>query len=570
MALSFGLFVCLYGIFSFYVKERLYMGEAPLAVLLGIILGPYGLGRITHWSGEGEDEENADKIALGFSRVVIGIQLVLVGIQLPKYYPVHEARSLTMLLLPVMVCSWLIVAGLIMLVIPNVPFLVALVIAASTTPTDPILANSICKGAFADQYVPARVRNIISAESGMNDGLAYPFLFLAIRLIKSPTTTEALTTWIFQDVLYTVGGAVVAGIVVGVAANRALRFACRNSLIDKESFLLFGPLLGITMIGMAGAAGLDDLLAVFVAGNAFTYDDWYRKETEEDEVQNVLDFLLNSAFFAFAGAAIPFITFNMPEIGTSPLRLLLLALLVLLFRRLPPMLLLYKGIPAFKDIGESAFAGYFGPIGAGAIYYASEILEEFPKDEIDEYGPNAQRVRDLVRPIAYSLILASLIGHTMAIPCVKLVFTWKGTGSIKLLETQRRDEHASQQERAEESYEEGQGDAPEDAANTQQEGGHSHGVPHPPDVELGQPPSSVHPTTRMRHGGTARGVSNEDGGSVASGSSRKKEVADAYQRGLDASWKKTSGHKLGTHLGYEHTDSEGEREHRHRGQDPET
>lgn len=61
-----------------------------------------------------------------------------------------------------------------------------MVIASAITPTDPVLANSITQGRFADKHVPVNVRNIIVAESGANDGLGYPFIYLALNLILYP------------------------------------------------------------------------------------------------------------------------------------------------------------------------------------------------------------------------------------------------------------------------------------------------------------------------------------------------------------------------------------------------
>ncbi|CAO1631241.1 unnamed protein product [Sympodiomycopsis kandeliae] len=562
VALSFGLFVCLYGVFSFHIKERLYIGEAPLAFLLGILLGPYGIGQLTKWDGQGEDSENAAHLALGLSRIVIGVQLVLVGIQLPKSYLIHEARSLTMILLPVMSLMWVITAFLIKFVFPDVSILVALILSACTTPTDPVLSNSIVKGAFADQFVPARLRNLISAESGLNDGLALPYLFLAIRLLRTSSTSEALTTWILKDILWTVMGSAAVGIVIGLLANRALRFACKHNTIDKESFLLYGPVLGLATLGLAGAIGVDDLLAVFVAGNAFTYDDWYREETESDEVQNVLDFLLNSMFFAFAGAALPFATFNDPEVlGTTPAKLLLLSVLVLLFRRIPPMLALYKVIPALGDYAEASFVGYFGPIGAGAIFYASLILQEFPEELETNPQPetaDSLRVRQLVRPVCYSLVIASLIGHTLAIPFVKVAFDWRGTGSIQLKETQEA--QASQetaQDSEEERYESGEGQAPEDAEGQQagmikdpssQAGAPNDddGMGYPEDEEARGPPSSAHRAERSRS--VQRQHSRDSGSSIRL---RRRDVDAAYRQGLQSSWRQSSGHKLGPHIAFE-------------------
>lgn len=514
VVLSFGSFVCIFGIFSYLVRDRLYLNEAPFAFLVGFVLGPYGVGQLTSWDGSGEDRETADKLALGLSRVVLGIQLVLVGVQLPRRYLRHEVKSLCSMLLPVMTLMWIVTATLIYLIIPDTPYLVALVVAACATPTDPVLSKSIVDGAFADQYVPSRIRNLISAEAGLNDGLAYPFLFLAIRLLKLPSSGQAIKEWILEDVLYTVGGGVVLGVIVGFAASSALRFGCKHEIMDKEAFLLYAPMIGLGTIGLAGALDCDDLLAAFVAGSSFNTfcDDWYRKETEEDEVQNVLDFLMNAMFFAFAGAAIPWYTFNDPSLGTEAWRLVLLAVAVLLLRRLPATVALYKIIPAFKDSAEAAFVGYFGPIGCGAIYIMSLTLEEFPLD-LEGTGTTEERVRQLVKPITYALVISSLLGHTLMLPVVKVAFKWTRVDSIRLKDTEAGSE-ADESEREEEEYEEGVAPPPEEGGQQTESGG-SKPVPiHPGDrdgqgsserdLESSMPPSSVHhPTRGSKHRGPA-------------------------------------------------------------------
>jgi len=100
-----------------------------------------------------------------FARIVIALQVFASGINLPKKYVVRNWKSVGMLLGPITITMWLITAGLIYGIVNNLTFLEALAIAACVTPTDPILANSIVKGKFADKYVPVHVRNIISAES---------------------------------------------------------------------------------------------------------------------------------------------------------------------------------------------------------------------------------------------------------------------------------------------------------------------------------------------------------------------------------------------------------------------
>ena len=60
---------------------------------------------------------------------------------------------------------------------------------------------------------------------------------------------------------------------------------------------------------MTGFSGSDDVLACFAAGNAFSWDDWFRKETEEAHFQDVIDMMLNLAIFVYIGAIIVSIIF---------------------------------------------------------------------------------------------------------------------------------------------------------------------------------------------------------------------------------------------------------------------
>ena len=111
------------------------------------------------------------------------MQVLFTGIALPEKYLRSEWRSLSMLLLVIMTIAWFITALLIWGLVKNVTFLEALCISSAVTPTDPVLANSITSGQYAEEHVPENVRHIILAESGANDGLGFPFMFLAVVLL---------------------------------------------------------------------------------------------------------------------------------------------------------------------------------------------------------------------------------------------------------------------------------------------------------------------------------------------------------------------------------------------------
>ncbi len=76
-------------------------------------------------------------------------------------------------------------------------------------------------GDLAQKNLPDRLRYTLSAESGANDGLAYPFVLLPILLLSRPPG-EALSHWLTHTLVWEVGAAAVFGALVGYGAGRLL------------------------------------------------------------------------------------------------------------------------------------------------------------------------------------------------------------------------------------------------------------------------------------------------------------------------------------------------------------
>lgn len=217
--------------------------------------------------------------------------MVLAGVQLPSRYLRKEWKPLALLLGPVMTMMWLVTSLLVWGLVPKLPFLHALAIAACVTPTDPVLSNVIVKGRFADHNIPKDLQKIIIAESGANDGLGYPFLFFALYLIKyigdggvseSGGAGLAIGLWFGETWGYVVILSVVYGAVTGWIAKELLHFCEERKFVDRESFLVFALSLALFIVGTCGMIGSDDILACFIAGNVFTWDDWFRLETLDE------------------------------------------------------------------------------------------------------------------------------------------------------------------------------------------------------------------------------------------------------------------------------------------------
>jgi CPA1 family monovalent cation:H+ antiporter len=179
---------------------------------------------------------NTDYITLELSRVIIVVQVFAVGVELPKKYMKRHWKGIFIMLVPVMATSWLICTGFIYALIPGLSFVDSLVVAATLAPTDPVLASSVVgKGKFAER-VPGHIRNLLSCESGCNDGMAFPFLYLGLYiLIDHYKAGPAIKEWVLITILYECLFGVILGVIIGYGGRRLIRFAESHRLIDRES-----------------------------------------------------------------------------------------------------------------------------------------------------------------------------------------------------------------------------------------------------------------------------------------------------------------------------------------------
>lgn len=154
-----------------------------------------------------------------------------------------------------MTVMWVATSLLVFALVPHINFLQALAVGACVTPTDPVLSNSIVKGKFADKNIPKELQKIVVAESGANDGLGYPFLFLPLYLIQhiggggmgsDHSVKNAIGMWFGETWGYTIILSVVYGAVVGWLAKELLHWAEDRKYVDRESFLVFAIALAVS------------------------------------------------------------------------------------------------------------------------------------------------------------------------------------------------------------------------------------------------------------------------------------------------------------------------------------
>ncbi|KAF9896826.1 hypothetical protein BX616_006683, partial [Lobosporangium transversale] len=268
--------------------------------------------------------------------------------------------------------------------------------AACVTPTDPVLSNSVVKGRFAEKYVPPRIRHLLSAESGMNDGMALPFLYLGLFLLREQNVGMALGKWVYMIWLYQILLSVTLGGLIGAGARKLVKGAKNRNLIDK--------------------------------------DDWFSNEIAEAHIQEIIDMLLNLACFIYIGASVPFSQFHDLMLELSVWRLIVLAMLFLSLRRMPFVVAMKRFVPALTTYREAAFAGWFGPIGVGAMYLSKVTAQVTNPEKLGENAFNLDRllrVRSVIFPIVMFLIFSSVLIHGVTVPLLHLQYKYTRTWSKK-------------------------------------------------------------------------------------------------------------------------------------------
>jgi NhaP-type Na+/H+ or K+/H+ antiporter len=239
----------------------------------------------------------------------------------------------------------------------------ALILAVVLAPTDAALGQAV----VTEPRIPPRIRQGLNVESGLNDGICVPLLFIAVAAadVQSDLTGgRDASTLLLEEIGYGIVGGVVAGLIVFAT----VRIGGRRHLIEG-AWLQVIPAAGAALaygiaIGLHGSG----FIAAFVAGGVF--GGLLGREPGEinrlvEEVGNVL----NGVTFVIFGAVL-----LGPALGDVSWDLVLYAVLSLTVVRMLPVAIAMVGTRARP--ATVAFMGWFGPRGLASIVFALIVLEE--------------------------------------------------------------------------------------------------------------------------------------------------------------------------------------------------
>ena len=232
-------------------------------------------------------------------------------------------------------------------------FLLATMLAA----TDAALG----KGVVTNEAVPARVREGLNAESGLNDGLAVPFLLLFLAMATGAAESENGAELAVELVLQEIGiGVAVAVVLVNIAVP-ALRFARDHGWITDIWRQLPVVTLSLACFAVAQTLHGSGFIACFVGGLIFGYFAGERTHALVLAGEGIAELL----------AMLTWVVFGAVMVGqfwsVMTLDVLAYSVLSLTVIRIVPMLLSLIGTD--ETFETRLFLAWFGPRGLASIVF---------------------------------------------------------------------------------------------------------------------------------------------------------------------------------------------------------
>lgn len=354
VVLASSVFILFYSMVSKLLQNKFNIPTPISTILFGLAIGKYGLRLI-------EPHYIFSKNAISVSaRIVLCLQTMVVALSLPRRYIFINSKSVfsLVILIGFLKCT------LTFAILKAFSFLdnsACWATAASLTPTDPILSSSIIKGKFSKKNVSEKIRLLLSAESGINDGFGILMLSISIDILHNPS----LGTGLFNFFVYSLGNKVILSGLIGYGIGRITqkmaKFSCNLELITSELMGIQTFSLCFLGLGLMEALDGSELICIFFIGIGINEGEWHPAEASSNRIAEVVESTFCKVLFIFLGTIIDF--------GRFTIRMVVVCSFILVIRRPLILLLSYKTVPLIKNAKEALFVGWFGPVGVGALYY---------------------------------------------------------------------------------------------------------------------------------------------------------------------------------------------------------
>ena len=372
-----------------YWLPRFVSGREPAASALLIALGYVAFGWIPGMP------ETIDPIALPkpweiVSELCVIAGLFGVGLRIDRL-STWRTWSPTVRLLAVAMPLCIVAVAVLGVTLAGMTVAGALLLAAVLAPTDPVLAGDVQVGAPTEGGEHP-VRFALTTEAGLNDGLAFPFVYLALGIAASGVTAAVITEWLWLDVAYRIAVGTASGAAFGWLLGKLLfSWPGKNPLADTESGV-------IALAGVLAVYGLTELvegygfIAAFVSGLILRrQESGHKFHTQLHGFTQAIEHALTSVLLIALGAALPALLPSLTLAGA--------AIGVILLFVIRPLMSWLSLIGTMDRGRERAVVAFYGVRGIGSVYYLAYA------------GSHAELVNEaeLWAVVAFTILLSTVV-----------------------------------------------------------------------------------------------------------------------------------------------------------------
>lgn len=347
--------------------SRLPLSYALIYLVVGIFLGPNGV----HLIQLRPDAEFLERLA----EFVVIVSVFGCGLKMNRPLKPWAWKSTARLIGFLMPISILAIAAVAHWLL-GFNWAAAILLGAILAPTDPVLASEVQLAHIEDKD---ELRFGLTSEGGLNDALAFPFVYFGLFWLKDSNWENWFKSWVAVDLLWAIAAGIVMGIVVAKTIvwidQRLQRHQAADDLME-DFVALSTILLTYSLTELVNGYGF---LAVFVAGVVVqkSYQRDPEKRLAQLEFTERIEKLLEVGTILLLGSLL----LVNPMIKYAGDALIVAGLLLFVIRPVGTWIsMLGSPVPA----PTRWLFGWFGIRGVGSLYYLTYAFGKGLKGETAE------------------------------------------------------------------------------------------------------------------------------------------------------------------------------------------
>lgn len=319
-----------------------------------------------------------ETLTLHLSELVVIISLMGTGLKIDRPFSIKSWSAPLKLVSLAMLIS-IGACTLMGLTFLNMDLASAVLLGAALAPTDPVLAADVQVGPPNEGSDEPSAKFTLTAEAGMNDGLAFPFTWLAITLASiAAGRNETLMEWFAVDVLYKIFAGVIIGLIIGRGVGYIIFDLSKRFKFLKASEGFLALSLTLLVYGITEMLLGYGFIAVFVTALSLRhYEKGHDYHSDLHSFTDQAERLLVAVLLILFGGAI-----KSGILGPLDWQMILFTLLFLFLIRPLAGILSLRGEKLHKH--ELLSVSFFGIRGMGTVFYVAYAFHSIYFNNQDE------------------------------------------------------------------------------------------------------------------------------------------------------------------------------------------